>query len=324
VEVVLNKTITKFFLFVTFTLIFGVLFSGCSHVFSSDNQNTNKSPDKISKDYGKPEIIGKIESKEINESSGISASHCSEGVFWTHNDSGDDALLYALNKKGEKLGTFKVRGAENVDWEDIAAFQDKQGKCFLYVGDIGNNTRNRDVFTIYRVAEPKVSGADKNSSKKNPSKTENAEAIKFEYPDLRHDAETLMVNPNNADIYILSKRLSDSAGVYKLAADYDLNKTNKLEKIGDFKVPAIPNGLLTGGDISPDGKRVVLCDYFNAYEINLPAKAKNFDEIWKQKPLIVELGERAQGEAIGYSVDGKAIFATSEKKNSPMIKVERK
>ncbi len=298
--------------------------SGCSHVFSSHQQNSNKSPENISNDYGKPEIVGEIENKEIKESSGIAASHCNEGVFWTHNDSDDGAFLYAINVKGENLGTFKVPNAENVDWEDIGYFRDKAGKCFIYVGDIGNNTRNRSVLTIYRVAEPKVSDADKDSSKKNPGKTENAEAIKFEYPDLRHDAETLMVNPTTADIYIVSKRLSDSAGIYKLSSNYDLNKTNKLEKIGDFKVPAIPNGLLTGGDISPDGKRVILCDYFNAYEITLPEKAKNFDEIWKQKPLIVELGERAQGEAVGYSADGKAIFATSEKKNSPMIKVARK
>lgn len=323
-KVVLKKTISKFFVFVTFALVSGAICSGCSHVFSSDNKNSNKMPDKISKDFEKPEIVGEIKTKEIIESSGLAASRCNDGVFWTHNDSGDGAFLYALNEKGEKLGTFKVSGAENVDWEDLATFQEKSGKCFLYIGDIGNNARVRDVFTIYKVEEPKIADADSNSSKKNPRKTENAQAIKFEYPDLRRDAETLMIHPKSGDIYILSKRISDSSGVYKLSANYGFDKTNKLEKLADFTVPAIPNGLLTGGDISPDGKRVILCDYFNAYEIALPEKSKKFDEIWKQKPLIVELGERAQGEAVGYSADGKSIFATSEKKDSPMIKVNKK
>ena len=141
---------------------------------------------------------------------------------------------------------------------------------------------------------------------------------------MRRDAETLMIHPETNEIYIISKRISDSAGVYKLSGNYSQEKTNKLEKITDFTVPAIPNGFLTGGDISPDGKRVVVCDYFNAYEIILPEKAEKFDEIWKQKPLIVKLGERAQGEAIGYSADGKAVFATSENKNSPIIRVRRK
>jgi hypothetical protein len=118
--------------------------------------------------------------------------------------------------------------------------------------------------------------------------------------------------------------LSSASGVYKMPKNYDLNKVNRIEKIADFSVPAFPNGFLTGGDISPDGKRVVICDYFNAYEIVLPENAKNFDEIWREKPLIVELGERAQGEAVGYSADGKSIFATSEKRNSPVIEVKRK
>lgn len=323
-EVVLNKTITKFFAFVISALALSIFLSGCSPVSSSVDTNVNKNSGGISNDYEKPEIVGEIKTKEITESSGIAASRCNENVFWTHNDSGDEAFLFALNAKGEKLGTFRVSGAKNHDWEDLAAFQNQKGECFLYIGDIGNNTRIRNIFTIYRVKEPEVSGADKNSSKKNPAKTEKAEALKFEYPDSPRDAETLMIHPKTGEIYILSKRLSEPAGVYKLRQNYDLQKTNRLEKIADFTVPAIPNGFLTGGDISPDGKRVVLCDYFNAYEIVLPEKAEKFDEIWKQKPLIVELGERAQGEAVGYSADGRAIFATSENKNSPMIKVRRK
>ncbi|MGI8640571.1 MAG: hypothetical protein ACR2MG_11590 [Pyrinomonadaceae bacterium] len=318
-----NKTITKNRAFVISLTLFCFTLSGCFAVSSSDVKNSNKSSEKKSADYEKPQVVGKITSNEITESSGIAESKCRKNVFWTHNDSGDDAFIFAINQQGEKLGTWKVSGAKNKDWEDIAAFQDKQtGKCFLYIGDIGNNERLRSDFTIYRVAEPQVSGADKSSSKKNPAETENAEAVKFEYPDMRHDAETLLVHPNTSDIYIMSKRLSGAAGVYKLAANYSLEKTNTLEKIADFSVPAIPNGFFTGGDISSDGKRIIICDYFSAYEIVLPENAKNFDEIWKEKPAIVELGEREQGEAIGYSDDGKSIFATSEKKNSPIIEVK--
>ncbi len=116
--------------------------------------------------------------------------------------------------------------------------------------------------------------------------------------------------------------LKPSFHFQQLSKNYDLNKTNRLEKIADFTVPAFPNGFLTGGEISPDGKRVIVCDYFAAYEIILPEKAKSFDEIWREKPSIVELGERAQGEAVCYSVDGKSVFATSEKKNSPIIQVK--
>lgn len=320
----LEKTITKFFSFVISFSLVCLIFSGCSSVFSSRNGNADNQNANFSQNYDKPKVIGKIDSNEIKESSGIAASKCQPDVFWTHNDSGDDAFIFALDKKGEKLGTWKVAGAKNVDWEDIAEIKTSNGECVLYIGDIGNNTRIRDEFTVYRVKEPQVSADNKSSSKKNPAETESSEAIRFTYPDMRRDAETLMVHPNSGDIYILSKRLSGASAVYKLKSGFDINKTNKLEMITDFSVPAIPNGFLTGGDISPDGTRVVICDYFNAYELVLPEKAKNFDEIWKETPTTIELGAREQGEAVGYSADGKSIFATSEKKNAPLIEVKRK
>jgi hypothetical protein len=320
-----NKTITKNRAFVISLSLFCLILSGCFSVSSSDVENVNKSLDDISKGYDKPRVVGKITSNEITESSGIVASRCNQNVFWTHNDSGGNAFIFALNKQGKKLGTWKVSGAKNNDWEDIAALQDtKSGKCFLYIGDIGNNERLKSEFTIYRVAEPQVADKDANSSTKNPSKTDTAEAVKFDYPDTRHDAETLLIHPQSGEIYILTKRLDGAASVYKLAANYSSEKTNTLKKIGDFSVPAVPNGFLTGGDISPDGKRIIICDYFSAYEIVLPESAKSFDDIWKEKPSVVQLGEREQGEAVSYSADGKSILATSEKKNSPIIEVKRK
>ena len=312
-----NKTITKNPAFVILLLIFSLISNACFSVASQDDKNTANKNSENSVSYSAPKIAGTIENKKITESSGIAASPCQTHVLWTHNDSGDKPIIFAINTKGETLGEFRVKGAENYDWEDIAALKNKSGECFLYVGDIGNNTRVRGEFNIYRIKEPSVS--DKNSSS-----TETAEKIKFSYPDFRHDSETLMVQPQTGDIYILSKRLSGASAVYKLKSGFDLNKTNTLEKITDFTVPAVPNGFLTGGDISPDGKRVILCDYFQAYELTLPESAKNFDDIWKQKPLKIELGERKQGEAVGYSADGNSIFATSEKKNSPLIEVKIK
>lgn len=319
-----KKTITKKALFVIFWLIFAASFPACSHVASqAEKQTANAETDNISKEFQKPQIVGKIESGEITENSGVVASRCNENVLWTHNDSGDGANIYAINKQGEKLGTWKVSGAKNNDWEDIATIKDEKGECFLYIGDIGNNERLKSEMTIYRVREPKISDADKTSSRKNPQTTEAANLIRFDYPDARQDAETLLIHPQTGDIYVLSKSLTSASGVYKFPKNYDLNNVNRLEKIADFSVPAFPIGFLTGGDISPDGRRVVVCDYFAAYEIVLPEKATNFDDIWREKPQVVELGERAQGEAIGYSSDGKSVFATSEKKNSPIIEVRK-
>jgi hypothetical protein len=330
----LCKNITKNFSFVTIFLLFCFNLTGCSLVSSNNfnslgqNANTNASAAAaagISDDYQKPRIVGTISSAEITESSGLVASNCNREVFWTHNDSGDEAFIFALAADGKKLGTWKVRAAKNYDWEDMATFRNAAGECFLYVGDIGNNQRERSEMIIYRVPEPAVTASSAvGSSKKKPLFTEPAESIKFEYPDMRHDAETLLVHPQTGDIYVLSKRVSGASGVYRLGAGYQLGKTNRLEKIADFSVPAMPNGFLTGGAISADGKRIVICDYFAAYELTLPGGAKNFDDVWKETPQKIELGERRQGEAVCYSADDKSIYATSEKRDSPLIKVERK
>jgi hypothetical protein len=317
-----KKTITKKFVFVISVLLFSGLTNACFTVSSQFGNKEDKSSPAVSKNYSPPEKVGEIGSSEIDESSGLAASKCSENVFWTHNDSDDSAFIFAIDSKGKKLATYKVAGAVNTDWEDIAAFKDKNGDCFLFIGDIGNNVRARTELVIYRVREPEKFSAS--SSKKNPLPTERAEAIKFVYPDFRHDAETLLVHPETGDIYVLTKRLSGAAGVYKLKAGYDISRVNKLEKVSDLTVPSVPNGFLTGGDISPDGRSVVICDYFGGYEITLSRGAKDFDAIWKEKPQLIDLGRREQGEACAYSADGRSIFATSEKRNSPVIEVKKK
>ena len=319
-----KKTITKNFSFVIFTVSVCCIFFGCHSVSSTRKANVNRSERHVSTAYDKPEIAGTIKSEEITESSGIVASRCQSDVFWTHNDSGDGAFVFALDKTGKKLGVWSVKAAKNKDWEDLATIKNQNGECFLYIGDIGDNERKRSELTIYLVKEPTIAGDKENSTRKNPLSTEPADAIKIQYADAHYDAETLLVHPQSGDIYILTKRLRDKSAVYKLSKNYSLNKINRLEKIADFTVPSVPYGFLTGGDISSDGKRVIIADYLAAYEIVLPATAKNFDDIWREKPLIVELGEREQGEAICYSADGESIYATSENLNSPIIEVKRK
>ncbi len=312
----LIRNIAKNLLFVTTFCAISVIFANCSLVSLNNSNSQTETEAVLTTDYSQPKVVGTIKSPDITESSGLVNSRCNANVFWTHNDSGGSEFIYAINEKGERLGTWKVTGAKNNDWEDLATVKDKSGKCFLYIGDIGNNSGSKSQFTVYKVAEPKVTEADKKSSKKKPSKTETAEAIKFNYPETAPDAETLLVHPVTGEIYVLSKPMLGASQVFKIGA--------KVENVGSVSVPAIPNGFLTGGEISPDGKRIVICDYYAGYEILLPKNSKTFDDIWQQNVTKINLGEREQGEAICYSADGKKIYATSEKKNSPMIRVERK
>jgi hypothetical protein len=314
-----KKTIAKIFAFVILSPFVTAVISSCSNV-SLPGHNASAAPSH----YEKAKIVGTIKNSDITESSGLAASKCQDNVLWTHNDSDDDPFIFAVNKSGDTLGTWKVKNAENLDWEDIAAFKDKSGQCFLYIGEIGDNKLKRAKQAVYRVKEPKISPEDAYSSGKKPLETESAEISRFEYPDQIQNAETLMVHPTTGDVYVITKRIVGAAAVFRFRPSFGTSDVAKLEKVADISVPAIPSGVLTGGDISPDGRHVVICDYSEAYEFTLPEAGTNFDDVWKQAPEAINLGKRKQGESICYSTDGNAILAGSEGRNSPIIEVKRK
>lgn len=268
--------------------------------------------------YAPPKVIATVRVEGLTESSGIAASQRHPGVFWTHNDSGSGPHVFAFHRSGKALGRWRVAGAKAHDWEDIAIGPGpRAGVPYLYIGDVGDNNRKRKFVTVYRVAEPDPWAP--------AGKTGAAEAIRLEYPDGAHDAECLMVHPRTGDIYVVTKaRGSDSATrVFKASG-----KGGRMLLAAEIKFPSesplsLLVGRISGGDISPDGTRVILCDYFTGWEAVLPPKSRNFDEIWKTPWRQVDLGARAQGEAAGYRHDGKAVLATSEGESFDLIEAER-
>lgn len=270
--------------------------------------------------YGPPTTIATIKEKSISESSGLTASRSTPGAYWTHNDSGDGPFIYAFDTRGNSLGIFRVTGAQARDWEDIAAGPGPQAdKSYLYIGDIGDNDEARDEVVVYRVAEPALTAATSKLTKASPGATGPAEAFRLRYPDGKYDAEALLVHPTTGNIYIVNKVPITNPAVYEATAPFTPGKLVTMKRLGEIRVPSIFGGVITGGSISPDGRRVALCDYFQGYEIVLPASSRDFNDIWKQRMTGFDLGKRKQGEAIAYRLDGNALLATSEGKQSPLI-----
>jgi hypothetical protein len=283
----------------------------------------------FSSDYEAPVHLVNLENQSIKESSGIAASRRNTGVFWTHNDSGDGPFIYAFDRQGKHRGVWRVTGAKAIDWEDMAIGPGPvRGRSYLYIGDIGDNSKKRDQITVYRVAEPQVNPKDSSSTVENPRGTAAADVIRLKYPDGKYDAETLLIHPFTGDLYVITKVMRSPARVYKLRAPAPKSGVSTLSYVGELRFPNQFLGFITGGDTSPDGRRIIFCDYFGACELILPGKRGiAFDEIWKQSPLPVEIGGfpgvRRQGEAICYRADGLALLATSEGLPCPLIEVVR-
>jgi len=268
-----------------------------------------------SAESGTPELsfrigrqVGKIQTKLITEASGIVASRKNPGILWVHNDSGNSATVYALNFGGELLRTCRIRGARCRDWEDIAIGPGPDKELdYLYIGDIGDNGARYQSIIIYRVPEPKV---DPNSALMD-IEIGPAETIEMVYPDGPKDAETLMVDPVNGDIYIISKR-KVFCQVFCAVSDELNQKPVRLSQAA-----VLPWALAVGGDISPDGRFVIVRSLTHA-SIWVRQKDQPLRQVFGQKPFNISLMPEPQGEAICFDAEGRGFFTTSEKANQPI------
>lgn len=246
---------------------------------------------------------GIVQSPLIQEASGIVASRKNPGVLWVHNDSGDAARVFALDTKGRLLGTCPIRGARARDWEDIAVGPGPDpNQQYLYIGDIGDNGARYSSVRIYRVLEPEV----------DPTKSFSqislgpAETIELTYPDGPRDAETLLVDPLTQDFYIITKR-ELFCKVYRAAAPHLTTKSTIMEKVA-----VLPWGFAVAGDVSPDGRRVVVRSPYNASIWVRP----DGEPLWKAfrgKPVGIPLMSEPQGEGICFDGKGQGYFTLSEK-----------
>lgn len=71
-------------------------------------------------------------------------------ILYFINDGGNAPLLHRYDTVNNNYSTLTVLNASNVDWEDLA--QDTEGN--LYIGDIGNNSNNRQNLKIYKTVNP--------------------------------------------------------------------------------------------------------------------------------------------------------------------------
>ena len=268
--------------------------------------------------YDEPRRIATITDPALGEVSGMTASRTGRGLWWMHNDSGDQARLYAVDGKGALRARFTVTGARARDWEDLGSGPGRDGKPALYIADIGDNGRVRDDLVIYRVPEPDLSKGLRDGA------TAQAEAFPFRYPDGRHDAESLIVDPKSGQPYLVTKTMAPPCAVYRFPMPLRAGQRVTLEKVEGRAVESISKLLLaTGAAASPDGSRVVIRTYFTALELVRPAGGK-FDSLFQSAPVTIKIAGERQGESVCYSADGTAIHTTSEKTPAPIYELKRR
>ena len=262
-------------------------------------------------DYGK--IIGKIENNIIEEASGLVESVENSNSLWTHNDGGDGPFLYLISSFDAKiLKKISLVGIKNEDWEDLAIGPSILGdtSTYIYLGDIGDNKKNKTIKKIHFFREPKIKNFDNELIEINDIKT-----ISFYSEKKIENFETLMIDPNSKELFLIAKNKKKKQNIYKI--DTENIEIDEIQKAKKYLTLNLKNlkGEVTGGEISRNGQKCLIKTYKNVFlwERKKDEKWKN---IWSQAPKILKYIPESQGEAICWSNDENAYFTLSENENS--------
>lgn len=250
--------------------------------------------------WGEPQKMGKIHSDKLTEISGIAVSRRNPGVLWVHNDDGD-AVIHALNRKGERIGSIELDDIDLEDWEDISVGPGPDGRPYIYVADTGDNDDDRNDISIIRFPEPLV---DAETDPDDDFKVElEAEVFPFQYENGPADAEAMVVMPDGRPV-IFTKREDGKATVHRLNTlenpDIEVHIAEKLGKLETADGREGTRAWATGADVTPDGRRLFIRTKRYAYQFDLDQNEWGLEKPKKLEGHRIPTHDEPQAEAIAY------------------------
>ncbi len=249
-----------------------------------------------------PQTLCVVNDPRVDELSGLVATP-SGYVALNDGQWGTSALkLYFLGRDCRVDRVATDVGFDPLDPEDLARTPDGT----LWVGDIGDNDRERGRIAVNRI----------------PAGGGRGTPYRLTYPDRAYDAEALLIQPDRRAV-VITKALTGVARLYvsvrpltgpsavvplKLAGEVPFNPTRTK---GGPDVGGLASTLVTGAALSPDGRRVALRTYTDAYEWDV--RDGDFAKsMTSGRPRRTPLPGEAQGEAISFTADGAGYVTGSE------------
>lgn len=230
---------------------------------------------------------GPVALPDIPESSGLAVSRRNPGLLWSHNDSGNAAVLFALDTAGRVRGRVSVP-IRTRDWEDISAARCPSGDC-LYIADIGDNKATRRQVQIYRVSEPAAGD----------SSTASPDVFNATYADGPHNAEAMFVVDMN--LFVITR---DRTGiVYRATMPTSGGGDLIFQPVAQLGLAAV-----TDAEAFRDGASVVVRTSHEAVLYRTADLIRGNNRPYFRIPI--DGFREPQGE--GIAIDGGMLYLSSE------------
>lgn len=234
----------------------------------------------------------------LTEISGLATSIRHPNVLWTHNDSGDNARVFAVDSNTCKiLAEVTLAGVEAIDTEAIAMGRSAAGDPTVWVADIGDNSASRSSVQLRSFPEPA----------RLVDQTVTPDEVTVRYPDGAHDAEGLLIDPiAGGSAWIVSKKMAARSGIYALPKGFATSDSVSVTKVGT----APP--MSTDATFAPDRRSYVIRTYTDAQQYPAPPPEGNGTGLGV--PL------QQQGEAVTFSSDSRSLYLATEGSNTELIR----
>ena len=238
------------------------------------------------------------------EISGIADSQKNPGYCWAQQDSDNPPEIILINHDGRVSRKVYLKGATNIDWEDIATTSvPGSADKWLLIAETGNNLFNRNEFMVYRFPEPAFS----------QDTIFTYQSVRFSYADGAFDTEAIL-SDDNGDIYLITKREARSR-VYRLAYPQSLAAPNTAQFITE-----LPYNGVVSASTSASGKELIIKTYTQLKYYQRKA-GQSIADCLLQMPSELSYQLEPMGEAVTFTADGSGFFTLGEKKNPGPLKM---
>lgn len=263
---------------------------------------------------GTPTVLGQLGDARLIEISGVVPSPTTPDLLWVHNDSGDDAAIYAIHRDGRLRGRLRLPVAvDDVEDIDIATCPDKSGPC-IYLADTGNNAGDRTDTAIFIFAEPlpRPDGTFAEDAVVNAVQRIDASATAGLPAGI--DIEAMAVLPDGETVLLIEKVDADLARIFALTAPLSSSVASEVGSVRTESPSGVRNArMVTAAVVHPGGLALLVRTYTGIFESRF-ATADDTAAPGDLTTTTVTFGpfSEPQGEAVSYDQDGAGILSISE------------